>query len=140
MRTGSQRPNGLWRANHRAGTGTVTSRHFADRAKAQQWLDGMSDAASTRLAEVVSQTSLTPAAPREAEPGTVTQRPNGRWRVRYRNAAGREVARHFREKAGAERWLARISNAGPAERARGTLQSRQVASSTSNVPTPAMEP
>jgi integrase len=38
--------------------------------------------------------------------GNVGRRPTGRWRARYRDAAGKEHARHFSRKADAERWLA----------------------------------
>lgn len=36
---------------------------------------------------------------------SVTQRPNGVWRARYRDAAGHEHARHFRLKRDAQAWL-----------------------------------
>ncbi len=35
----------------------------------------------------------------------VAKRPDGRWRARYRDAAGREHARHFARKVDAQRWL-----------------------------------
>jgi integrase len=38
--------------------------------------------------------------------GSVRRRPDGKWRARYRDPAGREHARHFRRKIDAERWLA----------------------------------
>lgn len=38
--------------------------------------------------------------------GDVSRRPTGGWRARYRDAAGKEHARHFSCKADAERWLA----------------------------------
>lgn len=38
--------------------------------------------------------------------GNVAKRPNGKWRARYRDAAGKERARHFDRKVDAERWLA----------------------------------
>lgn len=37
--------------------------------------------------------------------GSIALRPNGRWRARYRDAHGREHARHFREKGAAQQWL-----------------------------------
>ena len=36
---------------------------------------------------------------------SIKRRPNGRWRARYRDAAGREYARHFDRKVDAQRWL-----------------------------------
>jgi integrase len=38
--------------------------------------------------------------------GNVKKRPDGMWRARYRDATGKERARHFARKADAERWLA----------------------------------
>lgn len=35
----------------------------------------------------------------------IQKRPNGRWRARYRDAAGKEHARHFGRKVDAQRWL-----------------------------------
>ncbi|MGX5655230.1 tyrosine-type recombinase/integrase [Geodermatophilus nigrescens] len=36
---------------------------------------------------------------------SVAKRADGQWRARYRDAAGREHARHFRRKVDAQRWL-----------------------------------
>ena len=36
---------------------------------------------------------------------SLAKRPNGKWRARYRDAAGREHARHFARKVDAQRWL-----------------------------------
>ncbi len=36
---------------------------------------------------------------------SVNRRASGSWRARYRDAAGKEHARHFDRKADAERWL-----------------------------------
>jgi integrase len=36
---------------------------------------------------------------------SIARRPNGRWRPRYRDAAGKEHARHVDEKADAQAWL-----------------------------------
>ncbi|MFI5803000.1 tyrosine recombinase XerC [Streptomyces sp. NPDC051561] len=36
---------------------------------------------------------------------SIKKRPNGKWRARYRDAAGREHARHFTRKVDAQRWL-----------------------------------
>jgi integrase len=36
---------------------------------------------------------------------SIQKRPNGKWRARYRDDAGRERARHFERKADAQRWL-----------------------------------
>jgi hypothetical protein len=40
--------------------------------------------------------------------GNVARRPNGKWRARYRDAAGREHARHLDRKIDATRWLASV--------------------------------
>lgn len=37
--------------------------------------------------------------------GSIAKRPNGKWRARYRDEAGREHARHFDRKVDAQRWL-----------------------------------
>jgi hypothetical protein len=44
-------------------------------------------------------------------PGSVSKRPNGRWRARYRDPSKREHARDFRRKLDAERWLASVETA-----------------------------
>ncbi|MEV5131670.1 site-specific integrase [Streptomyces sp. NPDC053705] len=36
---------------------------------------------------------------------SIAKRPNGKWRARYRDPAGREHARHFARKVDAQRWL-----------------------------------
>lgn len=36
---------------------------------------------------------------------SIQKRPNGRWRARYRDEAGKEHARHFDRKVEGERWL-----------------------------------
>lgn len=36
---------------------------------------------------------------------SIAKRPNGKWRARYRDVAGREHAKHFARKADAQRWL-----------------------------------
>ena len=36
---------------------------------------------------------------------SIQKRPNGKWRARYRDAAGKEHARHFARKVDAQRWL-----------------------------------
>lgn len=38
--------------------------------------------------------------------GSIAKRPNGKYRARYRDASGKEHARHFDRKGDAERWLA----------------------------------
>ncbi len=40
--------------------------------------------------------------------GSVRKRPDGKWRARYRDPAGREHAKHFRRKIDADRWLATV--------------------------------
>ena len=36
---------------------------------------------------------------------SIAKREDGRWRARYRDASGKEHARHFERKADGERWL-----------------------------------
>jgi integrase len=40
---------------------------------------------------------------------SIAKRPNGRWRARYRDAAGKEHARHFDRKTDAQKWLDAIT-------------------------------
>ncbi|MEX2501222.1 MAG: hypothetical protein WD336_02500, partial [Trueperaceae bacterium] len=40
---------------------------------------------------------------------SITKRPNGAWRARYRDPAGREHARHFDRKTDAQRWLDEVT-------------------------------
>jgi len=42
-------------------------------------------------------------------PGSVTRRANGKWRARYRDAQGKEHARHFDRKVDAQRWLDEVT-------------------------------
>lgn len=42
---------------------------------------------------------------------SVQKRPNGRWRARYRDEAGKEHARHFDRKTDAQRWLDEVTAA-----------------------------
>ncbi|MFD6134584.1 tyrosine-type recombinase/integrase [Isoptericola sp. NPDC060257] len=42
---------------------------------------------------------------------SVTKRPDGAWRARYRDAAGKEHAKHFRRKFDAQRWLDEVTAA-----------------------------
>jgi hypothetical protein len=42
---------------------------------------------------------------------SITRRPNGQWRPRYRDAAGREHARHFDRKVDAVCWLDSVTAA-----------------------------
>ncbi len=42
---------------------------------------------------------------------SVKKRPDGKWRARYRDPAGKEHARHFDRKVDAERWLAGVETA-----------------------------
>ena len=41
--------------------------------------------------------------------GSVAKRPNGQWRARYRDDAGKEHSRHFARKVDAQRWLDEIA-------------------------------
>ena len=40
---------------------------------------------------------------------SIARRPDGRWRARYRDPAGKEHARHFGRKADAQRWLDEVT-------------------------------
>lgn len=42
---------------------------------------------------------------------SIKKRPDGRWRARYRDEAGKEHARHFRRQADAQRWLDEVTAA-----------------------------
>jgi integrase len=41
----------------------------------------------------------------------IAKRPDGRWRARYRDGAGREHSRHFKRKVDAQRWLDDVTTA-----------------------------
>jgi hypothetical protein len=36
---------------------------------------------------------------------SIAKRPDGQWRARYRDAAGKEHSRHFPRKVDAQRWI-----------------------------------
>src|SRR4051794_24767179 len=40
---------------------------------------------------------------------SIKKRPNGKWRARYRDDAGREHARHFDRRVDAQRWLDEVT-------------------------------
>ena len=40
---------------------------------------------------------------------SVAKRPNGQWRARYRDEAGKEHSRHFAKKSDAQRWLDQVT-------------------------------
>jgi hypothetical protein len=40
---------------------------------------------------------------------SIKRRPDGHWRARYRDDAGRERARHFGRKLDAQRWLDEVT-------------------------------
>lgn len=42
---------------------------------------------------------------------SITKRPDGRWRARYRDAAGKEHARHFTRRLDGQRWLDEVTSA-----------------------------
>ncbi|WP_369055948.1 tyrosine-type recombinase/integrase [Kineococcus terrestris] len=42
---------------------------------------------------------------------SIAKRPDGRWRARYRDGAGKEHARHFTRKVDAQRWLDEVTTA-----------------------------
>jgi site-specific recombinase XerD len=39
----------------------------------------------------------------------IAKRPDGRWRARYRDSAGKEHSRHFKPKVDAQRWLDEVT-------------------------------
>lgn len=41
--------------------------------------------------------------------GSIAKRPNGKWRARYRDEAGKEHSRHFTRKIDAQRWLDEVT-------------------------------
>jgi hypothetical protein len=41
---------------------------------------------------------------------SISKRPNGRWRARYRDASDREHARHFTRKIDAQHWLDEVAS------------------------------
>ena len=42
---------------------------------------------------------------------SIAKRPDGRWRARYRDAAGKEHSKHFDRKTDAQRWLNEVTAA-----------------------------
>jgi hypothetical protein len=40
---------------------------------------------------------------------SLARRPDGRWRARYRDAAGKEHARHFDRKIDGQQWLDQVT-------------------------------
>jgi hypothetical protein len=42
---------------------------------------------------------------------SIAKRPDGRWRARYRDRTGKEIARHFARKVDAQRWLDEVTTA-----------------------------
>src|SRR4051812_33632843 len=42
---------------------------------------------------------------------SIARRADGRWRARYRDAAGKELARHFERKVDAQAWLDSVTTA-----------------------------
>jgi transposase-like protein len=42
---------------------------------------------------------------------SVARRPDGQWRARYRDAAGKEHSKHFGRKVDAQRWLDEVTTA-----------------------------
>ena len=40
---------------------------------------------------------------------SIKKRPDGQWRARYRDDAGKEHARHFARKVDAQRWLDEVT-------------------------------
>ena len=55
-----------------------------------------------------SETSLA-SGPFRLNVASIQKRPDGRWRARYRDEAGREYARHFRRKLDGQRWLDEVT-------------------------------
>jgi hypothetical protein len=42
---------------------------------------------------------------------SIAKRPDGQWRARYRDAAGKEHSKHFDRKIDAQRWLDEVTTA-----------------------------
>jgi len=42
---------------------------------------------------------------------SITKRPDGRWRARYRDEAGKEHAKHFDRRVDGQRWLDEVTAA-----------------------------
>jgi hypothetical protein len=42
---------------------------------------------------------------------SIAKRPDGQWRARYRDAAGKEHSKHFDRKTDAQRWLDEVTAA-----------------------------
>lgn len=42
---------------------------------------------------------------------SIAKRPDGQWRARYRDAAGKEHSKHFDRKTDAQRWLDEVTTA-----------------------------
>jgi hypothetical protein len=42
---------------------------------------------------------------------SITKRPDGRWRARYRDEAGKEHAKHFARRTDGQRWLDEVTTA-----------------------------
>ena len=40
---------------------------------------------------------------------SISKRPDGQWRARYRDETGKEHAKHFARKADAQRWLDEVT-------------------------------
>jgi hypothetical protein len=47
----------------------------------------------------------------KAPMASIAKRPDGQWRARYRDDAGREHAKHFRRRVDAQRWLDEVTTA-----------------------------
>jgi len=47
----------------------------------------------------------------ETAMASITKRPDGRWRARYRDKAGKEHAKHFDRKVDGQRWLDEVTAA-----------------------------
>jgi len=47
----------------------------------------------------------------ETAMASLTKRPDGRWRARYRDEAGKEHAKHFDRKVDGQRWLDEVTAA-----------------------------
>jgi len=45
----------------------------------------------------------------ETAMASITKRPDGRWRARYRDEAGKEHAKHFDRKVDAQRWVDEVT-------------------------------
>jgi len=61
-------------------------------------------AAEAQLETLTKVTATRSTSGRRPPMGSISRRPDGQWRARYRDEAGKEHARHFSRKVDAQRW------------------------------------